>query len=147
MTSVPSDAPDDYAALMDLKRKQPMRAKYGLSDAQVLPFEPIPIIDVPELGDLSAVKVCTDLKIQSQNDKAKLLEAKEVGNKQHTALCDTSLGLIVVCGRVLSWRRAESVFGGFLQRRDESRPAQGQERYWHCLNPSKLGARLTPLIV
>lgn len=77
VTSVPSDAPDDYVALMDLKKKAPWRAKFGLSDEKVLPFDPIPIIAVPDLGDLSAVKVCTDLKVQSQNDKAKLLEAKE----------------------------------------------------------------------
>lgn len=78
VTSVPSDAPDDYAALTDLKKKQPFREKYGLKDEMVLPFEPIPIIDVPEFGNLSAVTACEQLKIQSQNDKDKLLEAKEM---------------------------------------------------------------------
>lgn len=78
VTSVPSDAPDDYAALLDLKKKQPFREKYGIKDDMVLPFDPIPIIDVPEFGNLSAVSVCEKLKIQSQNDKDKLLEAKEM---------------------------------------------------------------------
>lgn len=32
VTSVPSDAPDDYAVLMDLVKKQPLREKYGLKD-------------------------------------------------------------------------------------------------------------------
>ena len=40
VTSVPSDAPDDYAALMDLKKKPAFREKYGLKDEHVLPFDP-----------------------------------------------------------------------------------------------------------
>ncbi|XP_068457332.1 leucine--tRNA ligase, cytoplasmic-like [Clinocottus analis] len=77
VTSVPSDAPDDIAALRDLKKKQALREKYGIEDKMVLPFEPIPIIDIPGYGNLSAPVVCDELKIQSQNDKEKLAEAKE----------------------------------------------------------------------
>eukprot|EP00058_Branchiostoma_floridae_P025970 XP_002611460.1 hypothetical protein BRAFLDRAFT_63907 [Branchiostoma floridae] len=77
VTSVPSDAPDDFAALRDLKKKKPMREKYQVTDEMVLPYDPVPIIDVPGFGNLSAVTVCDQLKIQSQNDKDKLLEAKE----------------------------------------------------------------------
>ncbi|CAB4062284.1 LARS [Lepeophtheirus salmonis] len=77
VTSVPSDSPDDYAALRDLKNKAPFREKYGIADDMVLPFDPVPIISVPELGNLSAVYVCDKLKIQSQNDRDKLTEAKE----------------------------------------------------------------------
>lgn len=43
----------------------------------MLPFEPIPIIDIPEFGNLSAVKLVDDMKIASQNDKVKLTEAKD----------------------------------------------------------------------
>ena len=44
----------------------------------VLPFDPVPIINIPEFGDLSAVTVCDKLKIQSQNDRDKLADAKEM---------------------------------------------------------------------
>ncbi|EMP40903.1 Leucyl-tRNA synthetase, cytoplasmic [Chelonia mydas] len=77
VTSVPSDAPDDIAALRDLKKKQALRGKYGIKDEMVLPFEPVPIIEIPGYGSLSAPLVCDELKIQSQNDKEKLTEAKE----------------------------------------------------------------------
>uniref|UniRef100_A0ABI7Y6B3 leucine--tRNA ligase n=1 Tax=Felis catus TaxID=9685 RepID=A0ABI7Y6B3_FELCA len=77
VTSVPSDSPDDFAALRDLKKKQALRAKYGIRDDMVLPFEPVPIIEIPGLGNLSAVTICDELKVQSQNDREKLAEAKE----------------------------------------------------------------------
>lgn len=76
--SVPSDSPDDYAALLDLQKKAAFREKYGIKDEMVLPFEPIPVILVPGLGELSAVTAYNKLKIQSQNDRDKLLEAKEL---------------------------------------------------------------------
>ncbi|XP_014217285.1 leucine--tRNA ligase, cytoplasmic [Copidosoma floridanum] len=78
VTSVPSDSPDDYAALVDLKKKQPLREKYGIKDNMVLPYEPVPIIEVPDFGNLSAVTVYDQLKIQSQNDSVKLQQAKEM---------------------------------------------------------------------
>ncbi|CAN0471383.1 unnamed protein product, partial [Laminaria digitata] len=39
VTSVPSDAPDDYAALLELKDKPAFRAKFGLEDHMVMPYE------------------------------------------------------------------------------------------------------------
>ncbi|KAJ0409575.1 hypothetical protein ATCC90586_010086 [Pythium insidiosum] len=78
VTSVPSDAPDDYAALRDLKQKAAFREKYNIADHMVLPFDVVPIIEIPGFGDKAAVKVCDDLKIASQNDKDKLAKAKEL---------------------------------------------------------------------
>ncbi|KAJ4723658.1 leucine--tRNA ligase, cytoplasmic-like [Melia azedarach] len=78
VTSVPSDAPDDYMSLHDLKAKPAFRAKFCVKDEWVLPFEIVPIINIPEFGDKSAEKVCNDLKIKSQNEKDKLAEAKRL---------------------------------------------------------------------
>uniref|UniRef100_A0A915LWI6 leucine--tRNA ligase n=1 Tax=Meloidogyne javanica TaxID=6303 RepID=A0A915LWI6_MELJA len=75
--SVPSDSPDDYAALCDLRKKKALREKYNISDEMVLPFEPIPILDIPDLGQLAAVNICQKMGIASQNDKVKLEQAKK----------------------------------------------------------------------
>lgn len=78
VTSVPSDSPDDYAALNDLKNKiETIEKTYNITREMVLPFEPIPIIEVPGYGNVSAKKICEDLKIKSQNDRDKLALAKE----------------------------------------------------------------------
>ncbi|KAL6500049.1 hypothetical protein OROGR_027959 [Orobanche gracilis] len=77
VTSVPSDSPDDFMALQDLKTKAPFRAKFGIKDEWALPFEVIPIIDHPEFGNKSAEKICTDKKIKSQNEREKLDAAKK----------------------------------------------------------------------
>lgn len=76
VTSVPSDSPDDYTALTDLKKKPKLREKFGVKDEWVLPFEVIPIIDIPGYGNQAAVKVVEEMGIQSQNDRDKLEKAK-----------------------------------------------------------------------
>ena len=43
----------------------------------VLPFDPVPIIELEPYGRLAAPTICSEMKIQSQNDRDKLLEAKE----------------------------------------------------------------------
>jgi hypothetical protein len=87
VTSVPSDSPDDYAALRDLKQKPALREKYHLKvrlrrqrwsasplttlwragctcaqDEWVLPFEVVPIIRIEEYGDTPAVFVCDQVR-------------------------------------------------------------------------------------
>ncbi len=42
----------------------------------VLPFNPVPIIELEPYGNLSAQPICHRMKIQSQDDHDKLLEAK-----------------------------------------------------------------------
>jgi leucyl-tRNA synthetase len=77
VTSVPSDAPDDYVSLKALQDKPDFRAKYGITDEMVLPYEVVPIISIEGYGDASAVFMCKKLKIKSFNDKAKLTQAKD----------------------------------------------------------------------
>nr|GEW03989.1 hypothetical protein [Tanacetum cinerariifolium] len=48
LTSVPSDSPDDFIALQNLKSKALFRAMFGVLDDWVLPFEVISIINHPE---------------------------------------------------------------------------------------------------
>ena len=77
VTSVPSDAPDDYVALQALQDKPEFRAKYEITDDMVLPYSVVPIISIEGYGPASAVTVCEKLKIKSFNDKAKLTQAKD----------------------------------------------------------------------
>jgi leucyl-tRNA synthetase len=94
VTSVPSDAPDDYAALMDLKNKPALRAKYGIADEHVLPFDVVAIIHTPNVGNpptaegegnCPARDLCIELKVQSQNDSKKLETAKDACYKNSFA--------------------------------------------------------------
>ncbi|SJX62163.1 probable CDC60-leucine--tRNA ligase, cytosolic [Sporisorium reilianum f. sp. reilianum] len=78
VTSVPSDSPDDYATLMDLRKK----AEYYKIDPQWAAFEPIPVIRTPAYGDLTAETLVKQLKIQSAKDKNQLAEAKELAYKE-----------------------------------------------------------------
>jgi leucyl-tRNA synthetase len=77
VTSVPSDAPDDYISLENLKSKPDFAAKYGITKEMIEPYEVVPIIEIPGYGDKSAVYMCEKLKISSFNDKAKLAQAKD----------------------------------------------------------------------
>jgi len=60
---VPSDSPDDFAMLRDLQTKSGLREKLNVEEAWCAPFEPIPIIDTPGMGKLSAKEAVEKLKI------------------------------------------------------------------------------------
>ncbi|CAO3653578.1 unnamed protein product [Mucor fragilis] len=79
VTSVPSDSPDDFATLTDLKKKP----EYYHIDPEWVNFvEPIPVITTPNYGNLIAPKLCEIKKINSQKDKNQLAEAKEIAYKE-----------------------------------------------------------------
>ncbi|KAI7825735.1 leucine-tRNA ligase [Gamsiella multidivaricata] len=74
VASVPSDSPDDYTAVMDLKKKPDY---YKIQPEWIASYEPIPIINTPTYGDLAAPTICAQMKINSQKDKTQLALAKE----------------------------------------------------------------------
>lgn len=77
VTSVPSDAPDDYVALKEMQDKPLWREKFGITAEMVESFEVVPIIEIPGYGDKSAVTMCERLDIKSSKDTSKLKEAKD----------------------------------------------------------------------
>eukprot|EP00472_Partenskyella_glossopodia_P008685 CAMPEP_0197519170 /NCGR_PEP_ID=MMETSP1318-20131121/4439_1 /TAXON_ID=552666 /ORGANISM="Partenskyella glossopodia, Strain RCC365" /LENGTH=1168 /DNA_ID=CAMNT_0043070003 /DNA_START=14 /DNA_END=3520 /DNA_ORIENTATION=+ len=105
VTSVPSDAPADYAAWMDMKKDAAMRKKYGITEEMVA-FDVVPIIDTPLEGageadrKLPAPYLCKKMKIKSQKAVDKLEEAKKIcykiSNAKGTMLVGAGKGLPVM---------------------------------------------------
>ena len=78
VTSVPSDSPDDFQTLSDLRKK----AEYYGIDPKWVSYDPIPVIKTPTYGDMIAPALCKKLKINSQKDTKQLAEAKEIAYKE-----------------------------------------------------------------
>jgi len=76
VTSVPSDAPDDWMGIYDLQNNPEECEKFGLDPEMVKTIEPIPIIESSEWGTNSAVKLCQQMGIENQFDREKLEAAK-----------------------------------------------------------------------
>ncbi len=77
VTSVPSDAPDDWMGLYDLQRDPDMCEKYGLDIEEVKKVQPIAIIKSKGWGDFPAVEICEKMQIETQYDREKLEKAKK----------------------------------------------------------------------
>ncbi len=78
VTSVPSDSPDDYATLMELRKK----AEYYKVDPQWCALDPYPVLSTPTYGSLTAEALVKQLKIQSPKDAKLLADAKEIAYKE-----------------------------------------------------------------
>ncbi|KAJ9125914.1 hypothetical protein QFC24_002699 [Naganishia onofrii] len=78
VSCVPSDSPDDYATLMDLRKK----AEYYKIQPEWVANEPIPVLNTPNYGDVTAAALVAKLKINSQKDKVQLAEAKDIAYKE-----------------------------------------------------------------
>ncbi|KAI9150902.1 cytosolic leucyl tRNA synthetase [Blastocladiella emersonii ATCC 22665] len=79
VTSVPSDSPDDYAMVRDLKKKPEF---YGIQPEWIQPFEVVPVLSTPTFGEVSAATACDQLKISSPKDRVQLDKAKELLYKE-----------------------------------------------------------------
>lgn len=78
VTSVPSDSPDDFQTLTDLRKKPEY---YGIEAAWVA-YDPVPVLKTAKYGEMSAPVLVKQLKIQSQKDTKLLAEAKELAYKE-----------------------------------------------------------------
>ncbi|NIO23115.1 MAG: leucine--tRNA ligase [Candidatus Aenigmarchaeota archaeon] len=68
VTSVPSDAPYDWVALRELQGDRKLSERYGLDFGEISRIKPVPIINVPGWGDLSALKISEKMKLKGQKD-------------------------------------------------------------------------------
>ena len=84
VTSVPSDSPEDFIALRTLESKEAYREKLGIRDKWVLPFKPVPHIEIPNslFGRNIAEEVCKSYGISSIKESDKLQNAKKEAYKE-----------------------------------------------------------------
>lgn len=66
--SVPSHAPYDYTALLELQENPSKLRKYGINTEEIREIEPISLIKVPDYSESPAVEAVESEKITSQND-------------------------------------------------------------------------------
>lgn len=76
VTSVPSDAPDDFVALRDLQQNDALLGKYHLDRERIRAITPVPIIRTPGWGPLPGVEIVERLGIRDQGDRERLEQAK-----------------------------------------------------------------------
>ncbi|PKI83407.1 leucine--tRNA ligase [Malassezia vespertilionis] len=78
VTSVPSDSPDDYANLVELRKK----AEFYKIDPMWVAKDLVPVIQTPGYSNMIAEDLVQKFKVQSPKDKNALAEAKDVAYKQ-----------------------------------------------------------------
>ena len=78
VTSVPSDSPEDFQMLVYLHKKP----KFYNVDLAWVSIDPVPVLCTSTYGNMTAPALVEALKIQSQKDKIRLAEVKEVAYKE-----------------------------------------------------------------
>ena len=76
VTSVPSDAPDDWISLEAVKKDPALKEKYGLSQELIDSVVPISIIEMKGYGDFPAKDVIDKMGIEKPGDP-RLVDAKK----------------------------------------------------------------------
>ena len=76
VTSVPSDAPDDWIALEAVKKDPMMKIEYALSQELIDSVVPVSIISIDGYGEFPAKDVIDSMEITASGDP-KLLDAKK----------------------------------------------------------------------
>ena len=75
VTSVPSDSPDDYINIVELKKDEKLREKWGIKLEWIK--DPVHILNLEPFGPLPAKDMCEKLQIKGPKDTEKLKKAKE----------------------------------------------------------------------
>ncbi|MFA6869811.1 MAG: leucine--tRNA ligase [Methanomethylophilus sp.] len=82
VTSVPSDAPDDWDSLEKVKQNPVLRVKYGLSQKLIDSVKPVSIISIEGYGEFPAQTIIEKMKIADVEDPTKVRELMEEAKKQ-----------------------------------------------------------------
>lgn len=83
--SVPSHAPYDYVALLELQKDPRSLKKFGMEAEDVRAIEPISLIDHPEYGESPAIDVVEREDITSQEDPRLKEVTEEVYQKEFSS--------------------------------------------------------------
>ncbi|KAF8622600.1 hypothetical protein AX15_006860 [Amanita polypyramis BW_CC] len=78
VTCVPSDSPDDFQTLTELRKK----AEYFGINPEWAALDPVPVLSTPTYGEMTAPILVKELKIQSSKDTKQLAEAKDIAYKE-----------------------------------------------------------------
>lgn len=93
VTSVPSDAPDDWIALKELQENEELLKEFGLDPAEIKAIQPIPIIESKGWGPFPAKEIIEKMGIRRSGDP-RLEEAKKIVYKAgyHTGRMNQNCG-------------------------------------------------------
>ena len=93
VTSVPSDAPDDWISLREIQENDSLLAEFDLDPEEIRAIDPIPIIDSKGFGPFPAAEIIEKMGIEKSGDP-RLEEAKKVVYKAgyHTGRMNDNCG-------------------------------------------------------
>jgi leucyl-tRNA synthetase len=93
VTSVPSDAPDDWISLREVQADDALLREFGLDQNEVRSIEPIAIIDSKGFGPFPAAEIIEQMVIERSGDP-RLEEAKKIVYKAgyHTGHMNENCG-------------------------------------------------------